>query len=165
MRFDRLQALVRLDGLRAKRTSTKRLRKFSDNEHRLEKYATVTLAGLAEDGLFEPLNREERRLFEKLARRGQLTQWYTRRLQQVGESRLIPYVREWMSAPRKARGMRHLSFWWRRRRAGLPVRLEERPSGVTAYSRMAYLREREPRKSVQPRIGLEREGWDIPADA
>ena len=97
MRFDRFQALVRLDSLRAKRASTKRLRKFSDDEHRLEKYATVTLAGLAEDGLFEPLNREERRMFEKLARRGQLVQWYTRRLQQVGETRLIPYVRAWMA--------------------------------------------------------------------
>lgn len=103
MRFDRLQALVRLDSLRAKRASTRRLRQFSDHEHRLEKYAAVTLAGMAEKGLFEPLNRAERRTYEKLARRGRLIEWYTRRLQQVGESRLIPYLREWMSAPAKTR--------------------------------------------------------------
>jgi len=96
MRFDRLQALVRLDGLRAKRASTKRLRKFSDEEHKLERFAAVRLAALAEDGLFEPLNREERRLFEKLSRRGRIIEWYTRRLQQVGETRLIPYLRGWL---------------------------------------------------------------------
>lgn len=96
MRFERLQAAVRLDSLRAKRASTKRLRKFSDREFALEKAATVTLAGLATDGLFEPMNRYERRMFEKLARRGRLIDWYTRRLQQVGQGSLIPYRRDWM---------------------------------------------------------------------
>lgn len=103
MKFDRLQAHLRLEGLRARRANRKRLRKFSDREFALEKAAAVTLTGLAQDGLFEPLNRYERRMYEKLARRGRLIDWYTRRLMQVGETRLIPYLREWLSAPPKTR--------------------------------------------------------------
>lgn len=96
MRFNRLTALVRLDSLRATRANRKRLRAFSDEEFKLERFAAVRLAALAEDGLFEPLNRYERRLFEKLARRGRIIEWYTRRLQQVNETRLIPYLRYWL---------------------------------------------------------------------
>jgi hypothetical protein len=49
---------------------------------------------LDQEGLFEPLNRAERRLWDKLCRRGLLNQWYARRLHQLDRGWMIPYLPE-----------------------------------------------------------------------
>lgn len=63
-----------------------------------QKNARVAFATLNEANLFEPLNREERRLMEKLIRRGRLNQWYAWRLAQVDHHWLIPYLKEFIAA-------------------------------------------------------------------
>lgn len=74
--------------LRSLRTS----RALTRADRRRSKVARELWAALDAEGLFEPLNREERRLWDKLVRRGQLNHWYARRLHQVNRAWMIPYL-------------------------------------------------------------------------
>lgn len=94
----RRRALARLDERRLMRDVRRREKHLTLTDAKLQRAARLRLTVLAEGGLFEPLNRQERRLWEKLSRRGELAQWYARRLAQVGENRLIPYVRDYLAA-------------------------------------------------------------------
>lgn len=93
--FERGSGLVRraLDRLE----QAKRDRGQEKFEKRRQREARNLWAAMDRDRLFEPLNREERRMWEKLARRGQLNRWYARRLHQVDKGWMIPYLRELMA--------------------------------------------------------------------
>lgn len=95
----RQRALTRLDEMRAGRRARQHDQKLGKYDAKLRRTMRLRFAVLADEGVFEPLNRAERRLFDKLSRAGRVQEWYVRRLVQVREQRLIPYLREFLAEP------------------------------------------------------------------